>query len=180
MVMAMNESEQVDIDSLIEDELLMLRHSGEIPEIALHHTLHFLHKDPEGPGLKEIPPESLKRLKEAVFKRYRVIVLRDMKPENRDLAIYRGLARSIINYKRLKRFCQIEGMDISGVRKEAGKFLKNFLEQEYQDVESGARTSCINCTWKDILDFAEELGVSPQTLPQDIEKMCPEKGEYEW
>ena len=36
---------------LLEEELLLVRHSGEIPEVALHASVHYLTEDPEGPGL---------------------------------------------------------------------------------------------------------------------------------
>ncbi len=168
-----------DVDALVEDELLMLRHSGEIPEIALHQSLYYLLEDPEGPQLDGIPEDALRRMKRAVFDRYRVIVLRDMKPENRDLSLYRGVARSIMNYSRLERFCQLEEMDISEVRADAAQFLKKFLENEIEDVRSGRRESCINCTYSDLRAFAEKLGVDPEELPDGIETICPEKGVYD-
>jgi len=167
------------IEALIADELLMLRHSGEIPEIAMYQSLHYLREDPDGPKLEDIPEEALRRLHRAVFDRYRVIVLRDMKPENRDLSLYRGVARSIINYSRLERFCQLENMDISEVAVEAGVFLKKFLDQELDDVQSGRRESCINCTYSDLLAFARKLGLEPAGLPAGIEALCPERGAYD-
>ena len=38
-------------NALMEEELLLVRHSGEIPEVALHASLHFLCDDEEGPRL---------------------------------------------------------------------------------------------------------------------------------
>ncbi len=180
MVAAKRRDSTQDIEALVDDEILMLRHSGEIPEIAFHQSLYYLCEDPEGPCLSEIPEEALQKMKEAVFSRYRVIVLRDMKPENRDLSIYRGVARSIVNYHRLRRFCEIEGMDISVVRKEAGEHLLNFLCQELKDVQGGARKSCMNCSWEDLTGFAQELGVPAEKIPVEIQGLCPEKGEYDW
>ncbi len=168
-----------DLQALIEDELLMLRHSGEIPEIALHQSIYFLCEDPEGPGLDCIPEEALSLMKRAVFERYRVISLRDLKPENRDLSIYRGVARSIMNYRRLVRFCELEGIDYSEVTGEIARFLKIFLEQELEDVVSGRRKPCINCTYWDLLGFVQALGMDPSDLPQGIEDICPEKGAYD-
>ncbi len=167
------------IDAVIEDELLMLRHSGEIPEIAFHSSVYFLCKDPEGPGLEHIPDDALAKMKKAVFERYRVIVLRDMKPENRDLSIYRGLARSIMNYSRLEHFCSAEALDISDITREAAVYLKKFLVHEVDDVKSGRRGTCINCTYVELLDFASRLGIAAGELPADLEVICPEKSEYD-
>ena len=170
----------VDIDALIEDELLMLRHSGEIPEIALHHSIHFLLNDPEGPRLKTIPEDALGRLKQAVYDRYRVIVLRDLKPANRDLSIYRGPVRSIMNFSRMERFCNLESFDIGPVREEAARLLENFLSQELDDVKSGRRKSVMNCTFAELTDFALKLGLSPQDLPPGLEDICPSRSEYDF
>ena len=168
-----------DLQALIEDELLMLRHSGEIPEIALHQSIYFLCEDPDGPRLSSIPYEALSLMKRAVFERYRVICLRDLKPENRDLSIYRGVVRSIMNYRRLVRFCKLEGIDYSEVTGEIARFLRDFLQQEVEDVVSGRRKSCINCTYRDLLGFVQALGMDPGDLPEGIEDICPEKGAYD-
>lgn len=169
----------MDIDAIVADELLMLRHSGEIPEIALHQSLYFMCKDPEGPLLEHVPEDALKAMKNAVFERYRIIVLRDLKPENRDLSLYRGLARSIMNYRRLVRFCAMESMDITPVSHEAASCLKKFLEQEMDDVKSGRRSSCINCTCRDLNNFALEIDLDPGELPDGLKTICPEKGAYD-
>ncbi len=168
-----------DLQALIEDELLMLRHSGEIPEIALHQSIYFLREDPDGPRLSSIPDEAFSLMKMAVFERYRVISLRDLKSENRNLSIYRGVARSIMNYRRLVRFCELEGIDYSEVTREISGFLKSFLQQEMEDVMSGRRKPCINCTYRDLLDFVQVLGMDPGELPEGIEDICPEKGAYD-
>ncbi len=179
MVMKNRRKESEDVEALVEDELLMLRHSGEIPEIAFHQSLYYLLEDADGPRLQSIPEDALRRMKKAVFDRYRVIVLRDMKPENRDLSLYRGVARSIMNYSRLERFCQLEDMDISEITAEAAHFLKKFLENELDDVRSGRRESCINCKYSDLKAFASKLGLDTTDIPQGIEAICPEKGVYD-
>lgn len=179
MVMKKRQKDHESIEALVEDELLMLRHSGEIPEIALHQSLHYLLEDPDGPRLEGVPDHALRRMKRAVFDRYRVIVLRDMKPENRDLSLYRGVARSIVNYSRLEQFCRLEDMDISEVTAEAALFLKRFLEQELEDVQSGRRESCINCTYRDLEEFGSKIGLNPEELPKGLEAICPEKGVYD-
>ena len=89
------------------DELLIVRHSGEIPEVALHGSIFFLTRDPDGPTI-DITPAELLLLKKMVVARYREIITRDLDANNRDKGLYRGLARCICNWQRLKRFCQRE------------------------------------------------------------------------
>jgi hypothetical protein len=82
---------------------LIIRHSGEIPEIAYYNSCYHLGSDPEGPGL--VPnPDELAELQEQVIARYREIMLRDLTPANRDLSIYRGVERVIWNWQRLEKF----------------------------------------------------------------------------
>ncbi|MCK4838975.1 MAG: hypothetical protein KAS94_09220, partial [Desulfobulbaceae bacterium] len=79
------------------DELLLVRHSGEIPEVALHGSIFFLTRDPNGPTI-EITPAELLLLKKMVVSRYQEIIHRDLDPNNRDKGLYRGLGRCIINW----------------------------------------------------------------------------------
>ena len=90
----MKQTESYSAD--FQDELLIVRHSGEIPEVALHGSLYFLSFDPDGPSLNLSPEEKLE-LKKMAVKRYLEIIHRDLDPENRAKGIYRGLARCIVN-----------------------------------------------------------------------------------
>jgi len=85
----------------LEDEVLFIEESGEMPEVAMHSSLYFLCSDPEGPGL-ELRQEDRIPLKIAVLTRYQTIILRDLQPANRKKSIYRGLQRSAINWQRRK------------------------------------------------------------------------------
>ncbi len=76
---------------LLEEELLLVRHSGEIPEVALHASVHYLTEDPEGPGLV-LADEELRPLQEAALARYREIILRDLDAGNRDLSLFAASA----------------------------------------------------------------------------------------
>ena len=160
-----------EIAEIVEEEAFLIKHSGETPEIAYHSGLYYLFEDPEGPRLN---PEGvdLMPMKRAVFKRYKKILLRDLKPENRDRKIYRGVARSIANWHRLKNFCYREDFDIEGVRKETAKHLLQFLENEFEEVQAGKRSSCINCSFKELREFAIDLGISEEKLPTGLEKLC--------
>ncbi|XOF33144.1 MAG: hypothetical protein ACL93V_14170 [Candidatus Electrothrix sp. YB6] len=51
---------------LLEDELLILRHSGELPEIAYHSSLYYLTADKDGPGLV-LTEDEQKMLQEAAI-----------------------------------------------------------------------------------------------------------------
>jgi hypothetical protein len=78
-----------DKKTYIEEEVFVVQHSGEIPEVTLHESLYYLSEDDEGPGL-QVKPDDVFPLKLAVVKRYRTIILRDLAPGNRDKRIYRG------------------------------------------------------------------------------------------
>ncbi len=158
-----------EIAEILEEEALLIKHSGETPEIAFHSGLYYLFEDPEGPRLNREEVD-VTLLKEAVFERYRKILLRDLKPENRDRRIYRGIKRSIANLERLKNFCQKEGFDMKEVKREAASHLLHFLDTELSDVASGKRSPSINCTFEELLDFAKELGIG--SLPEGLEKLC--------
>ncbi len=160
-----------ELQEILEEEAFLIKHSGETPEIAYHSGLYYLFEDPEGPGLKPQDVD-LAPMKQAVFERYCKILLRDLKPANRDRKIYRGIARSIANWHRLKRFCQKEGFQIDEIKKETAQYLIHFLHKEVEDVASGRRSSCINCTYEEILDFAKELGVDQKTLPSGLRTLC--------
>ncbi len=160
-------------EHIISEEALIIRHSGEIPEVAYHNSIYHLTEDPEGPGL-ELEEGDLVCLKQAVFERYQWIILRDLDPENRDRRIYRGLERCAANWQRLKLFCQREAVfDLNGFREQAAVALKRFLQAEYMDVKSGKRPrSSINCTFSTLKGLAVELGLGPGDIPKGIEVLC--------
>ncbi|RUM40426.1 MAG: hypothetical protein DSY80_10245, partial [Desulfocapsa sp.] len=112
---------------ILEDEVLILRDSGEIPEIAYHATLYYLTKDENGPGLGVLNEEELALLQEAALERYQEIVLRDLDPDNRDLGIYRGIRRSIYNWQRMQDFCGRLGRNCSFFKETVAWALSDFL-----------------------------------------------------
>jgi hypothetical protein len=156
----------------IEDEVFLVLHSGEIPEISLHSSLYYLTGDPEGPRL-ELNGEEILPLKEAVVKRYRLIILRDLDPLNRDKRIYRGMARCAANWQRLRKYCSRESLDYTALQCETATALQNFLRREVFDVGSGKRTSSINCSQAEIASLAVSLGIPPADLPDGWQKLCP-------
>mgnify|MGYP000415730976 CR=1 FL=1 len=161
-----------DHRSLIEDELLAIHHSGEMPEVALHASLHYLRDDPEGPQVN-LSREDMQRLKDAVEKRYKRILMRDLNPRYRGKSIYRGLARAAANWQRLVRFGQRANRDISVHRQEVAHALEAFLEIETADVAAGKSLSSVNCSADELAAFAESVGLAPSRLPDGWQALCP-------
>lgn len=155
------------------DELLIVRHSGEIPEVALHGSLYYLTQDPQGPGIALDHPE-VRMLKKMVVERYREIIRRDLEPANRDLGLYRGVARALANWRRLSDFCRKEGWPREAYRIEVAEALVAFLRNEVAEVRVGARTSAINCDCEAMRTFARGLGLGPEELPEGWSGLCPE------
>jgi hypothetical protein len=155
----------------IAEEVFMIEHSGEIPEVALHSSLYYLTEDPDGPALK-LGDEDMDVLKQAVVRRYRTIIKRDLNPQNRDKRMYRGLARCSVNWQRLVKFCLREKIDFEPYQDETAEALQAFLEQELADVQSGNRSSCINCCSGEVKNLAGLLNLSPADFPADWHKLC--------
>ncbi len=157
----------------IEEELLILAHAGEIPEVAYHSSLYYLTEDPEGPRLA-LDHSDLLPLKQAVHDRYRKILLRDCNPKLRDKPVYRGLARCIANWRRFRKYCRKEGFTPEPVRAEVVRALKAFLWQEMEEVTRGERRSSVNCRADELAEFLEELGIAQTDLPPDWQRLCRE------
>lgn len=166
--------ENLDKKSYIAEEVFMVLHAGEIPEISLHSSLYYLTEDPDGPGL-ELNAGDILPLKQAVLKRYRAIILRDLEPKNRDKRIFRGLERCAVNWQRLLKFCSRESLDFTTIRTETAGALQSFLQQEMVDVESRKRSSSISCSQAEIEDLAKSVGLSTGDLPEGWQGLCPEE-----
>jgi len=155
----------------LENEWYHVRHSGEIPEIALHSSVYYLTEDSDGPGLV-LTKDDHRLLLEAAVERYLEIILRDILPENRDTSMYRGVLRTICNWRRLKRFCGRHQLDPAAFKEEIRDKFMSFLINEVEDVTSGRRSSCINCTLEELSSFAVELDVSLTELGGDLKRLC--------
>jgi len=79
----------------LEDEVIMLENSGEMPEVVLAESLHHL-----GP----LPPEDLNILRAATVRGYLKIIKRDLDPAKVGLPPFRGLSRAGENLARLTSF----------------------------------------------------------------------------
>jgi hypothetical protein len=164
---------QDERESILAEEIIILRHSGEIPEIALHSCLNYLEEDESGPQIS-LREDELHVLYDAALERAREIVLRDLDPDNRDLSIYRGLARSIVNWYRLQNFCRRINRECHGFAQTVSQALVSFLQQEVQDIEASARVSSVNCSASDLCSFVEELCLDIESLPADWRLLCKE------
>ncbi len=159
-------------EALLEEEVIIVRNSGEIPEIALHSSLYYLTKDEEGPGLG-LQYDEVDALHDAASNRFKEIILRDLDPENRDLRIYRGLARTIANWSRFYNFCKRVGRsDYKEFRVVVSAALIRFIDQEYADINSGGRVSSVNCCQDELSDFLKALQLDDSAFPPDWHIIC--------
>lgn len=155
-----------EVNEFLEDEWFVVRHSGEMPEVAYHSALYFLTRDEDGPRLALGENERMV-LKEAAAERYREIVLRDLQPENRGSATYRGVQRSIHNFRRFKQFCVREQLDMGAFVEEVSASLLAFLEQEAKERAEGLHSSAVNCSLEELKEFVGELGLAHGTLSRE-------------
>ena len=167
----MTETETSEREALLEEEQIILRNSGEIPEIALHSSLYFLSEDVQGPRL-ELRDDERQLLYRAALTRAQEIVLRDLEPRNRDLRIYRGVARSMVNWRRLRNFCGRISRDCPGFRAEVARALLAFLANEVSEVRAGGRASSVNCGARDLEVFCREVGLEVSSLPEGWASLC--------
>ena len=158
-------------DFILSEELLIVRHSGEIPEVAYHGSIYYLTADREGPQIS-LNQDDLAQLQKMVVERYCEIIQRDLTPENRDKSIYRGLARCVANWQRLCKFCQKTEIDLESIRQDTVHQLRDFLHQEVSEVQNGSRCSSINCPGNTLADFTKNLGIDPALLPTNWQKIC--------
>ncbi|MFC1837141.1 hypothetical protein ACFLYW_00470 [Thermodesulfobacteriota bacterium] len=161
----------MDKKRYIEEEAFVIQHSGEIPEVTLHESLYHLTQDPDGPVLT-LETEDVLPLKNAVVKRYRAIILRDLDPGNRDKSIYRGLARCLANWQRMHKFCTREGIEFRAIQHETATALMRFIDNELAEVQGGSRTSCINCCQAEIDELARSLGLRLDDFPDGWQELC--------
>ncbi len=155
--------------ALVEDEALVVRHSGEIPEVALHGSLHYLQEEADGPHL-HLTNEERRQLERAAAERYEEIILRDLSPANRDLSLFRGLRRAAENWRRYARFCAKSGLDPHATRERAARALSRYLLQELEEVAQARRTPSLNCPPQTVLDLAAALHLT--SLPAGWEGLC--------
>lgn len=165
---------QSDREYILEEEWLLVRHSGEIPEVALHASFHYLGEESEGPHLI-LTQEEVEHLQQAALARYEEIILRDLNPGNRDLSLFRGIRRANHNWYRYARFCERICCGVDVFQQQAARALSHYLQVELGEVGAGQRQASINCTAEALLTFALSLGISPTALPMGWEQLCEQQ-----
>lgn len=160
-----------DSDQLLENEWYIVRHSGETPEIAYNSAIYFLTRAKDGPRI-QLSDQQYGDLKEAAVTRYAEIILRDLLHVNHDKPIYRGVERSRVNYARFCAFCGRQQVDGTAVRRQAAETFQLFLETERQQLQDGRLVSIINCSYSDLQEYADSLGVVFDKKFQVLEKYC--------
>lgn len=164
-----------DREYILEEEWFLVRHSGEIPEVALHASFHYLAEDTEGPQLI-LSQEEKGLLQQAALARYEEIILRDLTPDNRDLSLFRGIRRANHNWYRYVRFCERIHSDLHAFQSQTIAALVKYLEVELGEVRAGLRAPSLNCTADALLTFALALGLAPASLPQGWQGLCEQPG----
>ncbi len=164
----MTEEEREDI---LADEWLIVRNSGEIPEIAFFSSLYYLTEDDDGPHMS-LSDEEIHVLQEAAAERCREIVLRDMLLENFHKTIYRGIKRSIYNWQRYQTFCRRQSISLHDFRPAAAQTFLLFLKQGVTAAGNSVPEVFINCSLEELIRFGEELEVEKEQLPENMGLFC--------
>jgi hypothetical protein len=160
---------------LIENEWYIVRYSGETPEIAYNSAMYFLTRAKEGPHIS-LSEKQISWLKKAAVDRYTEIVLRDLLHNNRNKTIYRGISRSIVNYRRFCTFCTRQQIDGTLVRSLAADALLDFLKTEVEQVRNTNRLSIINTTAEELKSYAVELGLELPGNLDGFKELFPPSG----
>lgn len=153
------------------EEWLIVRNSGEIPEITFHESCYYLTEDKDGPAL-QLTEEELTALKEAALKRYHEIILRDITIENFHKTIYRGVRRTLYNWQRCQMFIKRQSVPDDTFRETAARAFILFLEQGVAEAGKALPENFLNCTVQELLELSEALGVSNEQLPPDLARFC--------
>ncbi len=156
---------------LLDDEWLIVRNSGEIPEITYHSSVYYLQEDDDGPAL-ELTDDECRVLKEAALERYHEIIIRDISLENYHQSIYRGVRRTLYNWQRCQVFCVRQSIRNDAFRETAARALLCFLKSGIAVAGRTLPVHFINCSIADLRELIEELKVDPGQLPHDIAKFC--------
>ncbi|MCF8065236.1 MAG: hypothetical protein K9K36_08330 [Desulfarculaceae bacterium] len=113
----------------LEDEVIMLENSGEMPEVVLAESLHHL---------GSLAPEDEDILRAATVRGYLKIIKRDLDHDNMGLPPFRGLGRAGQNLARLSAFLDRLGWPPpAGAMLELSQHLAHFLSAEQQSLAQG-------------------------------------------
>lgn len=143
----------------LEDEVLMLENSGEMPEVVLAESLHHL---------GSLPPEDLDILRAATVRGYLKIIERDLDYANVGLPPFRGLGRAGENLARLASFLERLGWPPPlGSMTELARLLADYLSTEdlaltqgrpYASATRGQAEAAARLVGLNLSSFQEVLG----------------------
>lgn len=156
---------------IIQEELLIIRDSGEIPEIVFHSTLEYLTQDAEGPAML-LTEEELSALHDAVIARYLEIICRDLTADNRSLSLFRGVERARVNWTRLYNFCKRVQVESDQYRTFVAQTLIAFMTLECNEKQVGQPSRAFNCSPAHFCEFITALHIPLKQLPQDWQGLC--------
>lgn len=156
-----------EIEALVEDEWYAVRYSGEIPEVAYHGALFHLTEADNGPRIL-LSRSQQARLLEAVIQRYLEITIRDLLPENQGTSGYRGLQRSYVNWQRFLVFCERNDINGAFYQETVARALTEFLCYEAGQVKIGEVHTELNCSYQELLDFAQLLDLDLEIIPAPL------------
>lgn len=137
---------------VLEEADAVLLQGGEIPEVAMFESLHYLKCE----GF-QITEEEKACLRLAVAGRYMDIIRRDLNPENRNRPEFRSPRRAGINYSRLKKYSEKYNIDIDEFRREAGDLLNGYLKNELEVFNAEGKRPTPGMSPGDIWEFYENL-----------------------
>jgi hypothetical protein len=72
----------------------------------------------------------------------------------------------------MHKFCIKEEIDLQAIQIEAATALKQFMDIEANEVQSGERSSCINCSINEIESLIDCLGISSDEFPRGWQELC--------
>lgn len=150
------EKENTKFAALLEDEWYLVRNSGETPEIALHSALYYLTLSEDGPRII-LNDDQIAWLRQAAVDRFCEIIIRDLQHTNYGTPCYRGISRSIVNYRRFCNFCERQKINRLLLRNVTAVALRAFLETEME--ETKRRPSIIDCSWEALHSLASDVGI---------------------
>lgn len=155
-------------NELLEEEWFIVRHSGEIPEIALHSALYYLTEDLNGPQL-QLSVSEIQHLQEAAVTRYQEIILRDLCYENRELTIYRGVQRAIYNWHRFIAFCERQNTACHNLRRRGMKECSSFQERIQSDRRITAEALLV--LLNKVMQSTDNVPPSPDHFPAILDTL---------
>lgn len=160
------------LQEILENEWYIVRYSGETPEIAYNSAIYQLCRAQDGPRVV-LTEEQVAWLKYAAVDRFSEIILRDLQHGNSTQSIYRGICRSIINYRRFCTFCSRQNLEVDQIRRQTAEALMAFLKTELTQLQNQNRPTIINCTFTELQSFAGELGVELDNMAPALTALCP-------